>query len=558
MTSFSDFSPSDTKSRQVAPREEIAVIGGGLGGCLAALMLIKKGYHVTLIEKQDMLLNGASAIASRLHLGGEYPLDVPEMTTAKNCLSSAISWKLLMPDTIYTPTPPMKFLIAKGTEQEAKLTLSKYRDFYQKIRDEYEKKFREVKDALKWDFKKTEDALFGSFNLNEFRRLMMDEKEYEGVVGGLQTQERGLNVPKYLTMIEGELKAQEQAGNLTILTGHTVIKEGIRGEKGHFQIHCSIPAGQGKTTEKIIESSQVVQAAWQGGPEILPLLEEAAKNETIVTVYKRGMILVDLPKGWKTPPAFIMEGKYGGMLSPYNDKTAICYLPMEEGGGQYKQHELTTKNPSLPGNWELSKKELDAWKTKYFEMLKERFKPLLDHATNPRLIVRDTLNFQKVVHERKQQHVTEQRVPIPKQGVTAEVSAKQKVEWVQRREAFIVPPAWKVKEGLFNLVPTKGTYSVTGAIQAAQMVAARTQYPDSGPLLSPGDILPDVLENREKYSLKHMQEPTKEAIEDFCNRHPPLNSLMAEQSWPGYKESWLDKVRQDPLGLGSSAGYRQT
>jgi glycine/D-amino acid oxidase-like deaminating enzyme len=143
----------------MAPREEIAVIGAGLGGCLTALMLAKNPrYHVTLIEAQDTLLNGASAIASRLHLGGEYPLD-PQ--TAQDCLMGAVIWKLLMPnhgederqENILTPTPPMKFLVAKKTEEfgrknageERTLTLDKYVSSYEKIRLAYRDIFERVK-----------------------------------------------------------------------------------------------------------------------------------------------------------------------------------------------------------------------------------------------------------------------------------------------------------------------------------------------------------------------------------------------------------------------------
>jgi len=131
----------------MSDREEIAVIGGGLGGVTTALMLAKDPhYHVTLIEAQPTVLNGACVSAGRLHLGGEYPLD---SKTAHDCLLGAIIWKLLMPKNIYTPAPPMKFLLAQKTQEHGEkypeddkaLTLDKYLTAYEKIREEYERIF---------------------------------------------------------------------------------------------------------------------------------------------------------------------------------------------------------------------------------------------------------------------------------------------------------------------------------------------------------------------------------------------------------------------------------
>ena len=52
-------------------------------------------YHITLIEAQPHLLNGASCIASRLHLGGEYPLDTD---TASVFTVTVVMLDALQPD----------------------------------------------------------------------------------------------------------------------------------------------------------------------------------------------------------------------------------------------------------------------------------------------------------------------------------------------------------------------------------------------------------------------------------------------------------------------------
>jgi glycine/D-amino acid oxidase-like deaminating enzyme len=57
--------------------KKIAVIGAGVFGCEVSIQLSQKGFHVTLIEKNDEILQGAtSKSVLRLHLGFHYPRDL--------------------------------------------------------------------------------------------------------------------------------------------------------------------------------------------------------------------------------------------------------------------------------------------------------------------------------------------------------------------------------------------------------------------------------------------------------------------------------------------------
>ena len=520
-------------------REEIAIIGGGLGGCLTALMLAKDPkYHVTLIEAQDTLLNGASAIASRLHLGGEYPLD-PK--TASDCLTGATIWKLLMPESIYTPTPPMKFLLAQKTqeygekhlEDDKALTLDKYLTVYEKIRNEYKIIFAKVQKGFGWNDETTKKSLFGSFEEGKFSRPLKPEEYgdynqgHTKIAGGFQSQELGLNVPKYLAMIQTELEAQERKGNIAVLTSHKVRKKGIKGNLGNFTILREdgeyIKDENGKP--KIFK--QVVQAAWRGGPEITPQLGQSGNQGRTVTVFKRAMLLVDLPPGWKTPPAFIMLGENGGMLAPHNDKTAICYLPTEQAA--YRKHYmLTNKDPALPEDWDRSSEGTKTeWTETYFRLLKNRF-PVLKNATNPRLVIRDTLNFQQDLHQRQHQAVLEVTSGAPIVNMSMGMFQQQEMQQWSR------PPIVEVKRGLFTLYPTKATYSLQAALQAAAMVNTRSHDSEAELIYPPEDTLGLILspEKREQYSLARMQEPNIRFFVRFFREHPELVPAMLQETWP--------------------------
>lgn len=553
--------------------EEIAVIGGGRGGVETALMLAKQNiqdkngdirarYHVTLIEAQDSILNGASMIASRLHLGGEYPLD---RQTAQDCLDGAIIFKLLMPGSIYTPTPPMKFLVSEQTQKsgekpenqndEKALTLDKYEDSYKEIAHNYGVALTNIKRAMRHPkfSKEAEKMLFGDAD-KLFQRISDEQKDgyYDynqgntKIAGGFQSQEPGINVAKYLAMLQQELELQQQKGNITILTGHKVKKDGVDGKLGEFRIHCE-HGGE----EKIIPSSQVIISAWRDAPAITPHLgkDEKSRDEK-VTVFKRAMLLVDLPRGWKTPPAFIMLGESGGMLSPYNDKTAICYLPTKEAAYR-KSHTITDTSPNLPDDWDkLTAEEKEQWTQRYFTLLKERF-PVLkktadsEGATNPRLIIRDTINFQQDIDQRQHESVTELG---SKMRLTMEKIPEMEMKQVSGMEQLMLqdetryrpPGEVEGRNGLFTLYPTKATYSVRAAVQATEMVLERSQYPQRESIIPEENTLGLVLNNMKRYSLANMGEPKTIFLQKFCYQHPDLfgeskkpNFKIFENTWPG-------------------------
>lgn len=531
--------------------EEIAVIGGGLGGCLTTLMLARlkddqgnQKYHVTLIEKSPTLLGGASTIASRLHLGGEYPLSED---TASHCLIGATIWKLLMPKDIYSAAPSMKFLVGEDTEKSGKLTVEKYLEAYEKVRMQYEGLSHKIKTAFNWTDQQVQDELFGSPESGRFyRKLTPDEypEDYYGkVAGGFQSQERGLNVPKCLATIQNELEKLQKQKKITIRTDCQVEKDGIKGKLNHFRIHC-------KNGEKIA-ARQVVQAAWQGGPEITPDIEPTlgGKHEGVM-VYKRAMLLVDLPKGWKTPPAFRMLDDDGFMVSPYNDKVGIFYLPIEDAAYRDKWH-LTNDEPSLPKHWDhITDSERESWTQRYFTLLKERI-PVLKDASNPRLIIRDTLNFQKGLEQRHNEMVTE-IIAAPRMEMALQQQQEQRLDLQQLEDEPHSNPSEsqvkrrdeiQVRQGLFTLYPTKATYAIMTALQAAHMVEMRSQNQTKWLIPPPKEqealnlILSD--EKRARYSLADMKPPR--SYSQFFDEHPELDPKMLANSWPKGAQRWVDR-----------------
>lgn len=611
----------------MSEKEEIAIIGGGLGGVMTALMLAKDPtYHVTLIEAQDGLLKGASSIAARLHLGGEYPLDP---STANDCLMGAVIWKLLMPnhgldesqENIYTPVPPMKFTVGKEThaygeahpDEPGTLTLEKYHAAYRKIRDGYEDEkgyhegyrdiFEKVKQGMGWDDATTAKALFGMPD-DLIRPLEPEElRGYDKLVpGGFQSQELGLNIPKYLTMLVAEIESLQEQGRLTLMTNHKVQEietfdpEDTASGPAKFRVQFEMA--------KPVDADQVVVAAWQGGPELTGVGMDGEFYKGI-TVSKRAMLIIDTPPGFSIPPAFIMQdGMHddGAMLAAFNDKVALCYLPpkrIEEHieGIKYNKptayikdtlltddNDVTSTTPSMPMDWrnwnqpmqllgsylgqypglvpEHDAKDYswtrlqpqEKWTETYLALAKKRF-PELEGATNARLAIFDTMNFQTGLHLRRHEAVEEvenDHLVHDSQNITLRFSQRTSLRVDLDLDLDLRPEERQPvvedekRHGLFTLYPTKATYSVHAALQAAAMVqerSARNQnpgHPDYAERVSPPENMLETLlaesveqarQNIAHYSQGHMPEPSPEQYTKYFAANPHLSPKMLEPTW---------------------------
>lgn len=254
------------------------------------------------------------------------------------------------------------------------------------------------------------------------------------------------------------------------------------------------------------------------------------------------MLRVNLPEGFKTPPAFTMLGEHGGMLSPYNDKIAICYLPIDDVA-YIKDYKITNYFPHLPKDWNImSRGEIEKRTQDYFNRVKQRF-PVLKDATNPHLIIRDTLNFERDLVDREHKVVTEFSGDLPAKGKDIAILQEQVQMQIMDTESGV----HEVEEpmpGLFALYPTKATYAPYAALQAVHMVEARTKTDITTKIVAPErrDTLRLILGGKEdekqerlgklkKYSLAAMPAPTPEEIGAFLNEHSDLSEDMLLDSW---------------------------
>jgi glycine/D-amino acid oxidase-like deaminating enzyme len=93
-------------------RLNIAVIGGGVFGALAAIRLAEAGRRVSLFERNRELFRGASTNANRLHLGYHYPRDED---TARQCMLGYDAFRAAFPEAVLEGVRNTYFIARHGS-----------------------------------------------------------------------------------------------------------------------------------------------------------------------------------------------------------------------------------------------------------------------------------------------------------------------------------------------------------------------------------------------------------------------------------------------------------
>lgn len=153
---------------------KIAVVGGGIFGCTAAIYLARDGHSVTLYEQDSGLLYGASRVNQyRLHAGYHYPRSTETAIQSKAGLRSftkEYQSAIITEDDHYYLIP----------NEGSKVTVQEYRDFMDSVSLEYEQ-IKSVpwaaNDQISGIFKVNENSI----DISELRRLVYEKLNQSGV-----------------------------------------------------------------------------------------------------------------------------------------------------------------------------------------------------------------------------------------------------------------------------------------------------------------------------------------------------------------------------------------
>ncbi|WP_010302104.1 FAD-dependent oxidoreductase [Candidatus Odyssella thessalonicensis] len=399
-------------------RPKISIIGGGLTGIITALQIANlKDKHreplfdIHIFEKQAHLLNGASKVVSRLHLGGEYPKDG---LTAQQCLLSAILFRQMFQTELFlTSRKAIDFLVARASlhtpRSNHQLEFTTLMQQYEALRDIYQRYYDELKTLWGED---TANRLFGK--PEEFFRIL-EKKELEALgvdlhfAGGLHTPERGFQPVGLGIMLEHLLK---QRKNITIHCSSGI--QHIRPIKKGYQMEIVSPTDLPST----FYTSYIINASWSGVPHINSQVKKSSpenpQKDVETTVYLRSIALVDISE-CRIPPDrsfFGLIGEHGGMLSFFNDNVASIFVPIDglSYQGRYDLKEGSPLTNSLPRKaWEhyykLSNTAMgDEVAREILCNAKEKY-AFLEKAKVISLITQTTLSRDEELHQRQYDNV---------------------------------------------------------------------------------------------------------------------------------------------------------
>jgi hypothetical protein len=433
----------------------ISVIGGGLAGSLAAL-LIKKNLDdlskknklnqrvsVVLYEKEPHIMNGTSQLAVRRHYGGEYPLD---RKTSLTCLQGAMVLHQMLPGEIYTNEKPIHYLITEKTHNEAMnssskegITVDQYISQYKEIEKQYQRYIdravNEYKDRNKVTIEnaknEVEKLFFGpSGQLSRVLKSTeapLNQLKPDYFAGGIASKEIGFN-PAYLgTIIEILL----QEANVSLVTNAEITKAKVS-KKGLYTLslksHDLLPQD--------VSIDYVINASWDNIFKLEEEIDTKSKGK-IANIFLRGMMILDISScALKPDGIFSLLGESGGMYNPLNDKIAwLCYLTDE--CTYIDQCEITDKQRNIPEKWnEWLNGKLPDQDKRLQKGLQAQIKkfPFLEGAKPLCLKVGTTISFNEKLSERHHCQVEE------------------------------------VGEGWLRVLPTKATYTGLSAIETLQSV----------------------------------------------------------------------------------------
>lgn len=254
-------------------KTQIAIIGGGIGGLLAALELADAGYSVIIIERKEYFAEGTSnGTPGRMGQGFHYI----HKETAKKCLLETINFVKKFDSKIH-------LTIGDGQEENHFLKRGRYfitkdslfdkekiLETYKFIQEEY-RKLCEIDPA---------NQVFGDPD-NLFR--ILDVSEYENdvdmgkVACGIETAEHLLNWPKFREYL---IEQVEQNKNIRKVVNCEIKKISYEPET---QAHVLFGVDKDGTSNYQIEANFVVNATW----------------EYVQEITRRAGLIIDVPESQK-------------------------------------------------------------------------------------------------------------------------------------------------------------------------------------------------------------------------------------------------------------------
>lgn len=285
------------------------VLGAGIQGCCAALVLSKLGFQVRLYDKSSALMNRASANQEgKIHLGFVYARD-ESMITARTMIEHALHFAPALESLIGTAidwAPHLSKRFYCGIHRDSSLTMDEHIVHFNTL----EKIYEEVSDDKNLHYLGRRPKRIWSMD-TQFR--------FSGssMVHAVHSEETAVH-PGWMRKVI--VTAVEQNPEITTFVRHDV--EHVEKLDQTFTVSGKNMEGAWKSTADI-----VVNCLWEGKHRIDKELQRDQSSDWITRV-KYGFLLDSTPQFRDLPSLIITHGPFGDIVNyPYDNSIYVTWYP---------------------------------------------------------------------------------------------------------------------------------------------------------------------------------------------------------------------------------------
>ncbi|MGC4767246.1 FAD-dependent oxidoreductase [Micromonospora sp. DT46] len=285
------------------------VIGGGIAGCLTAIMRSRAGYRVLLLERAEArspeahpICTGASNIVSENHSGAEYPFD-PQ--SARDCFDGRLVNERFFPDLVFGGKDHSRVIASQAMQDSGTDIIGQCRENMRVIQDRYAQLCAED----------PANSLFGA--PEQVCREIPAPDGVADVGAAFVTPQRGINPVVVTALLDQELRRS----GVEVRGGADVTGVSRRAD-GTYEVEY-VEDGARQT----IVGDQVALCAATETPAIARRLNPSLALPPIYMALRQ-ILFVELPeRTTKNYTCLKLEDEYGGMFSPFSQDTALVYYP---------------------------------------------------------------------------------------------------------------------------------------------------------------------------------------------------------------------------------------